>query len=112
MVSLPRRRPATTSAIADLPPTGRARGIGYACRAAAVVHHGIETIALLLEARHQRSVKRAAARQLDAHRVDETSVDQNFVVNVGARRLAGRTDKADHLALPHPLAGLHAFGEG
>src|SRR5581483_9752752 len=26
-------------------------------------------------------------------------------------RLAGRADEADHLALPHLLAGLHALGE-
>src|ERR1700730_3693166 len=31
---------------------------------------------------------------------------------MGAGRLSSRTDEADHLALPHPLAGLHALGEG
>src|ERR1700687_4027363 len=101
-----------TLAIAGLPDTGGAGGIGYACRAAAVVHHGIETIAFFLEARHQGSLERAAARQLDAHRIDEASVDQNFVMDMGAGRHAGRSDEADHLALPHPLAGLHALGEG
>src|SRR5712671_2148754 len=102
----------TILAIAGLPHAGGAGGIGYARRAAAVVHHGIETIALFLEARHQRSLERAAARQLDAHRIDETAVDQNFIMDVGAGRHAGRSDEADHLALSHPLAGLHALGIG
>src|SRR5712672_2837718 len=101
-----------TSAIADLPHTGCAGSIRHARRAAAIAHHGIETIALLLEARDQRPFERAAARQLDAHWIDEASVDQNFIVNVGAGRLSGRTDKADHLALPDPLAGFHALGKG
>src|SRR5258708_14183858 len=99
-------------AIAGLPHTGGAGGIRYARRAAAVVHHGIETIALFLEACHQRSLERAAARQLDAHRIDETPVDQNFIMDVGAGRHAGRSDEADHLALAHPLAGLHALAIG
>src|SRR6266516_4878318 len=99
-------------AIAGLPHAGGAGGIGYARRAAAVVHHGIEAIALFLEARHQRSLERAAARQLDAHRIDETPVDQNLIMDVGAGRHAGRAHEADHLALPHPLAGLHALGVG
>src|SRR5947209_8923234 len=58
-------------AIGGLPHATGARRIGDACRAAAVVHHGIQAIALFLEARHQRTFKRAAARQLDAHRIDE-----------------------------------------
>src|SRR5712671_1605181 len=102
----------TILAIAGLPHAGGAGGIRYPRRAAAVVHHGVETIALFLEARHQRSFERAAARQLDAHRIDETPVDQNFVVDVGAGRHPGRSDEADHLTLPHPLAGLHALGVG
>src|SRR6266576_2465367 len=100
------------SAVAGLPHAGGAGGIRYPRSAAAVVHHGIETIALLLEARHQRSLERAAARQLDAHRIDETPVDQNFIMDVGAGRHAGRSDETDHLALPHPLARLHALGIG
>ena len=92
-----------------MPHAGGAGGIGYARRAATGAHHGIETIALFLEIRQHRSFKRAAAGQLDADRIDEASVDQNFVVNVGARRLSGRTDKADYLTLPHPLAHLRAF---
>src|SRR5229473_3032193 len=102
------------SAIADLPPlrrANRAHGIGYAGHAAAIVHHGIETIALLLEARHQRAVERAAARQLDAHRIDEAAVDQNFIMDMGPGRLPGRTDEADQLALPHPFADLEPLGE-
>src|SRR6478672_12691757 len=99
-------------AIAGLPHAGGAGGIRYPRRAAAVVYHGIETIALFLETRHQRSLERAAARQLDAHRIDETAVNQNFIMDVGAGRHAGRSDEADHLALPHPLAGLHALGIG
>src|SRR6185295_10880446 len=56
--------------------------------------------------------QRAAARQLDAHRVDEAAVDEDFVVDVGTGRHAGRADEADHLALAHALAGLHALGIG
>src|SRR5260370_14734815 len=99
-------------AIAGLPRTGGAGGIRYPRRAAAVVHHGIETVALFLETRHQWSLERAASRQLDAHRIDETAVDQNFIMDVGAGRHARRSDEADHLALPHPLARLHALGVG
>src|SRR6185437_12826069 len=61
---------------------------------------------------HHRAFERAAARQLDTHRVDEAAVDQDFVVNMGAGRHARRSDEADHLALSHALAGLHALGEG
>ena len=99
------------SAVADLPylrRAGRARGIGYPRSAVAIAHHDVETVALLLEACHQRPVKRAAARQLDAHRIDEAAVDQDFVMDVRAGRHAGRSDEADDLALPHPLAGLQA----
>src|SRR6266436_7904006 len=102
------------SAIADLPylrRANRARGIGYAGSGAAIADHGIETIALFLEARDQRAVERAAARQLDAHRIDEAAVDQNFIMDVGAGRLPGRADETDHLALPHPFAGLQPLGE-
>src|ERR1700761_3987110 len=74
-------------------------------------HHRIEAVALFLETGQHRSLERAAARQLDAHRIDEAAVDQNFVMDVGAGRLSGRTDKADHLALPHPLADLEALGK-
>jgi len=45
-------------AIADLPHAACAGGIGYACRAAiAIIHHGIKTVAFLLEAVHQRAVE-------------------------------------------------------
>src|SRR6516162_10801538 len=43
--------------------------------AAAAVDHRVEAIALLLEACHDRPLQRTAARQLDAHRVDEAAVD-------------------------------------
>src|SRR5260370_9172444 len=76
-----------TSAIAGLPYTRHAGGVGDACRAAAIAHHGVETSALFLEARHQWPVDRAAARQLDAHRIDAASVDQDFVLNVPPLRL-------------------------
>src|SRR6202049_783497 len=103
---------ALISAVGDLPHAGGTGGVGNAGGAAAIVHHGIETIAFLFEARQQRPVERASARQLDVHRIDEAAVDQDLVVNVGAGRHAGRSDEADHLALPHLLAGLHALGEG
>src|SRR4029077_10985500 len=54
----------------------------------------------------------AAAWQLDAHRIDEASVDQNFIVQVRASGQAGRTDKADHLALPHAHAFVDAACKG
>src|SRR5258708_2455439 len=71
------------SAVGDLPRlwSGASGGLGDARRIAAVVHLGIETVALLLEARHDGALERAAARQLHAHRVDEAAVDQNFVVD-------------------------------
>src|SRR5882757_2963167 len=103
------------SAVADLSHrrrAGRAGGIRDPRAIAAVAHLDIETIALLLEARHHRPLERTAARQLDAQRVDEATIDQNFVVDVRSGRLAGRSDKADHLALTYPLAGFHALGEG
>src|SRR6185436_3751037 len=56
--------------------------------------------------------QRAAARQLDAHGIDEAAVDQDFVVDVGAGRQARRTDEADDLALADALAGLAALGIG
>src|SRR5262249_8504485 len=68
--------------------------------------------ALLRNPRYHRPSERAAARQFDADGVDEAAVDEDFVVDVRAGRLAGRADEADHLALPHLLAGLHALGEG
>src|SRR6516165_10752145 len=79
--------------------------------AAAAVDHRVEAIALLLEACHDRPLQRTAARQLDAHRVDEAAVDEGFVVDVGAGRQTRRADKADHLALPHALADFEALGE-
>ena len=33
-------------------------------------------------------------------------------MDMGAGRLSGRADEADHLALPNALAGLHALGKG
>src|SRR3954452_2303678 len=102
----------TNSAVAALPRLRRsrgARGVGNPRQGAAVVHHGVEPVALLLEAGHQRALERAAARQLDAHRIDEAAVDQDFVMHMRASRHAGRADETDHLALPHALAGLHAF---
>src|SRR5271169_3210805 len=71
-------------AVAGLPYAAGARGIGYPRCATAVAHHRVETIAFLLEARQQRSLKRSAARQFDTHGIDEAAVDQNFVVDVGA----------------------------
>ncbi len=53
-------------------------------------------------------VEFAAARQLDAHRVDKAAVDANFVVHVRAGRQTGGADEADHLALAHALAVIDA----
>src|SRR6185369_13088919 len=88
-----------------------AGSFGDAGGTAAVVHLGIEAVALFFEARHHGAFERAAARQLDTHRVDEAAVDQDFIVDVGAGRHAGRSDEADHLALAHALARLHALGK-
>src|ERR1700755_2592380 len=74
-------------------------------------HHPFDAVALLLEAREHRPLEHPAAWQLDAHRVDEPSIDEDFVVHVGAGRLAGRADKADHLALADARARLHAASE-
>ena len=57
------------------------------------------------------AVEHAAARQLDAHRIDEAAVDQDLVVHVRAGREAGRADIADHLALAHARAGLRRARE-
>src|SRR6201986_4451349 len=94
-----------------LQPDGAADGI---CDTPAVtgVHHRIDAIALLLEAGNDRPFKRAATRQLDAHRVDEAAVHDDFVVDVSAGGFASRADKADHLALVNPLADLTSLGEG
>src|ERR1700716_4376924 len=97
------------SAIADLPylrRAGGARRIGYPRGIAAIAHLGVEPIALFLERGHQRPVERAAARQLDAHRIDEAGVDQDFVMDVRSGGHAGRADEADDLALPYPLCGV------
>src|SRR5205814_8593834 len=91
---------------------GGAGGIGDARGVAAIVHLGVEAIAFFLEARHHGALERATARQLDTHRVDETAVDQNFIVDVGAGRHARRSDEADHLSLAYALARFHALGEG
>src|SRR5262245_35532248 len=64
-------------------------------------HDAVEPLAFLFEASEHRALENAAARQLDAHRVNEAAVDQDLVVQVRACREAGRADKADHLALPH-----------
>src|SRR4051812_14729521 len=89
-----------------------AGGVGNARAAATAAHHPVEPIAFLLEACHDRPFERTAARQLDAHWVDEASVDQDFVVDMRAGRHAGGSDEADHLALAYPLADFHALGEG
>src|ERR1043166_5854173 len=99
------------SAVGDLLDVAGAGGIGDAgAGTAAVVHHAVDTFALLLEAGEDSAFQRAAARQLDAHGIDKAAVDQDFVVHVGAGRHARRSDEADDLALAHALAGLHAFG--
>src|SRR5690606_41705528 len=55
-----------------------------------------------------RSLQRAAARQLHAHRVDEAAVDQDLVMHVRARRHAGRADEADDLALDRKSTRLNS----
>src|SRR3954449_9446218 len=92
------------SAVADLLRT--AVGVGYARRAVAIVHHRIQTVAFLLEARHHGPFEGTATRQLHPHRIDEPAIDQDFVVDVGAGRLPGRADEADDLTLPHAFSGF------
>src|SRR4051794_20062388 len=85
--------PMPRSAVADLPRgrcAGGTRGIGYPRSTAAIAHLGVEAIALFLECGHQRPVERTAARQLDAHRIDEAAVDQDFVMDVRSGGHAGR----------------------
>ena len=90
--------------------TGRRRARGHARRLAR--HDAVEPLALLLEARQHRAFQHAAARQLDAHRIDEAAVDQDLVVHMRAGRKAGRADEADHLALPHARAFVDAARKG
>src|SRR5439155_25738896 len=77
-------------------------------RARLAAHHTFDAVALFLEAGEDRALEHAAARQADAHRVDEAAVDDDLVVHVRAGREAGRADEADHLALAHLLARLDA----
>src|SRR4051812_41224115 len=81
-------------------------------RARLAAHHTFDTVALFLEAGEDRTFKHAAARQADTHRIDETAVDDDLVVDVRAGREAGRADEADHLALADFLARLDAAREG
>ena len=67
-------------------------------------HDAVETLAFLLERGERRTRQFAAARQLDAHRIDEAAVDTNFEMHVRAGRKAGRADEPNHLALPHARA--------
>src|SRR6266700_659162 len=66
-----------------------ARGGSGALRRRRPGHHVVEPIALVLEAGEQRAFEHPAARQPDAHRIDEAAVDQYLVVQVGAGRKAG-----------------------
>src|ERR1051325_10406104 len=93
---------------AALPCAGAAGRVRYPCRAATVVHHRIEAVAFLLEARQHRAFERTAARQLDPHRIDEAAVDQDFIMDVGAGRLSGRADKADDLSLDRKSTRLNS----
>src|SRR5262245_61398169 len=70
-----------------------------AWRGLALCHHAVEPLALLVEIGELRTVERTAARQLDAHRIDEAAIHQDFVVHMRAGGEAGRADEADHLTL-------------
>src|SRR5690606_7179527 len=48
--------------------------------------------------------------QLDAERVDQIAIDEDFEMQVRARGLARRADIADHLALPDAAAHAKSFG--
>ena len=74
-------------------------------------HDAVDAAALFVECRHHRAAQFAAARQLDAHRIDEASVDADFVVDMRAGREAGRADEADHLALADARALFEIAGE-
>ena len=52
------------------------RASGTPRAAGAPVHHACRAVAFLIEARQQPPFEHAAARQLDAHRIDEAAVDQ------------------------------------
>src|SRR5687768_13779782 len=86
---MPGTRPGMTQ---SLPADARnARGLA--------AHDAVDAVALAIEVDHDRAQQFAAARQLDAHRVDEAAVDADFVVQVRAGGETGRADEADHLAL-------------
>ena len=57
---------------------GHARGLAR--------HDAVEPFALLLEGVQDRTLQLAAARQLDAHRIDEAAVDADLIVHMRAGR--------------------------
>src|SRR5580704_2802835 len=76
-----------------------------------VRQHGIELVAVLVEGGERIAVEHAAARQLDAHRIDEAVVDDDLEMHVRAGRQPRRTDEADDLALAHAAADVEAARE-
>src|SRR5690606_14405298 len=72
---------------------GDTDGLGFACHQVVDLGHG------LLEARLILLGQDIVLGQLDAERVDQIAVDEDFEMQVRAGRLAGRADIADDLAL-------------
>ena len=68
-------------------------------------HDAVEPLALLLEARQHRAFEHAAARQLDAHRIDEAAVDAGFR-SARASRSTGRSSRRSRSPGPAARACL------
>jgi hypothetical protein len=62
----------------DLPRRWRAR-----CHTRRLARYdAVKSLAFLIEARQQLAFQNAAARQLDAHRINKAAVDQYLIVQV------------------------------
>src|ERR1039458_1782584 len=74
-------------------------------------HESVDAVAGALEFSQHRSVELARARKFHAHRIDEMSVHEDFVVKMRPGCEAGLPKVADNLALPDTRAFAHAAGE-
>src|SRR5262249_9377930 len=72
---------------------------------------GVELVAVVIEGREQRAGKHAAARQLDAHRINEAIVDDDLEMHMRAGGEPRRADESDNLALAHVAADIEPARE-